>query len=327
MKAISLGHHQEETNLKPTGFFFTIAASTAFALPGWAATVVPDATMLTSLTSCEVQTCGVNPHTLTYNGLLSGYSTQTVGEGAFISASGFASPVLSAQVPTSGANADINAQLTYFFEVVPNGGSTTPAPVLLGVSAVGTNTVNTTGNGTHGNPSNSASSFLGLQVVSNSGGAPVFIDNVILQYQAGINNDLSCTSTTDSSAAGVGVVGASTVSCGASSGSGGITEAGSYMISTNQVYAVTLQTDITVGTANDGNASGAGTVEGIVTMDPTFTVPVGYSLILSASVGNGTQSGVPEPATWTMLAAGMVFLILANRQRVSRANRAGVAAQ
>jgi hypothetical protein len=112
--------HREETKLKQTGFFLMIGALAASAIPGLAGAItVPDATMLTSLTSCEVQTCGANPHTLTYNGLFSGYSTQTVGEGAFISVSGTPFPVLTANVPTEGANADINAQLTYFFEVVP----------------------------------------------------------------------------------------------------------------------------------------------------------------------------------------------------------------
>jgi hypothetical protein len=98
------------------------------------------------------------------------------------------------------------------------------------------------------------------------------------------------------------------------------------MISTNQVYVVTLQTDVTVGTANDGNANGAGTVEGIVTMDPTFTVPAGYTIVLSAGVGNGVPPAVPEPATWTMLVAGMGLLILAKR-RVNRANRDGARAR
>jgi hypothetical protein len=311
--------------LKKTGFVLTIAAFAGCALPAIAGPVtVPDATMLTSLTSCEVQTCGTNPHTLTYNGLFSGYSTQTVGEGAFISVSGTPFPVLTAEVPTEGANADINAQFTYFFEVVPISGDTTQTPVLLGVNATGSNTVNTTGNGTHGNPTNDAATFLGLQVVSNSGGAPVFIDRTIIQYEAGINNDLSCTpENTTPAPVGAGFLGTVTVSCGASSGSGGINETGSYMISTNQVYDVTLQTDITVGTANDGNAAGAGTVEGIVTMDPTFTVPAGYMIITSAGIGNGAPAAAPEPATWTMLAAGMGLVILAKR-RVSRANRGGV---
>jgi hypothetical protein len=196
--------------------------------------------------------------------------------------------------------------------------------VLLGVDATGSNTVNTTGNGTHGQPTNSAGTFLGLQVVSNSGGAPVFMDQAILQYEADINNDLSCSpENTSPTPVGAGFLGAATVSCGASSASGGINETGSYTISTNQVYVVTLQTDITVTTANDGNANGAGTVEGIVTMDPIFTVPAGYTIILSTGVGNGVQSssGVPEPATWTMLAAGMGLLILAKRRRASRASR------
>jgi hypothetical protein len=198
--------------------------------------------------------------------------------------------------------------------------------VLLGVNGTGSSAVNTTGNGTHGQPSNDAGTFLGLEVTSNSGGGVVFQDRVILQYEAGINDDLSCSPENTSPAPlGAGVLGAATVSCGASSASGGINETGSYMISTNQVYDVTLETNITVGTANDGNASGAGTVEGIVTMDPNFTVPAGYTLVLSAGVGNGVQgqSGVPEPATWTMLAAGMGLLIAAKRRSVSRANRDG----
>jgi hypothetical protein len=257
---------------------------------------------------------------------LSGYSTQTVGEGAFVTVSASPFPVLTAEVPTEGANADINAQLSYFFEVVPNSGNTTQTPVLLGVNATGSNTVNTTGNGVHGQPANDAASFLGLEVQSNSGGALVFSDTVSLIYQADINNDLSCSTSNTSTSAGAGVLGASTVSCGASSASGGITETGSYMISTNQVYVVTLQTDVTVGTANDGNANGAGTVEGIVTMDPTFTVPAGYTIVLSAGVGNGVPPAVPEPATWTMLGAGMGLLILAKR-RVNRANRDGARAR
>jgi hypothetical protein len=322
-----LGHCREETKLKRTVLFVTIAFA-GFAVPGWATVVtLAAANISTSLDQCESQVCGgTNPALASYNGTLAGFSTETVGEGAFVSASGTSSPILTSEVPAGeGANAIANAELTYLIEVVPTSGN--PATVQLGVSSTGSLSVETNG-GTLG--SDNANALVQLQLESDISGTPVFNDSVGIVYNAGLTSPptVTCIAVNNSPApTGAGVLNSVSPSCGASSGSGGFTESGSYTISTNTLYLVVMQTNLTVGTSNNGDAVGTGTVQGLSTVDPIFTVPNGFTLELSSGVGNGSQGAVPEPATWTMLAAGMGLLILAKRRGVNRAGRDGARAQ
>lgn len=278
---------------------------------------VPSATVSTSLDQCESQTCGgSNPHLASYDGPLSGFpGTQTVGEGAFVTVSASPFPTLTSEVPTAGANAAIAAELEYYIEVVPINGNLTQTPVLLGVSAIGSDTVTTTGGP---GASNNANALLELQLQSNESGTDVFNDSVSLIYSAG--NSASCSTSNTSSVIGAGVLGAASVACSGSNASGRFTESGSYTIDSNAIYGVVMNANLTVGTSNDGLAQGGGTVQGIISLDPTFSVPAGYTLELSPGVGN-SPSATPEPATWTMLSAGLGFLILAMQRRVNRTIR------
>lgn len=327
--------------MKRTAFFLTIATFAGFALPGWATIVnLSPATITTSLDQCESQSggpCGVNPATAGVNSApLSTYTTETVGTGAFVSASGFNSPTLTADVPTSVANAIVLGNLQYLLEVVPTTGPS--GGVLLGVNSTGSISVNTSGT-SPGDPTNDANEFtlIQLQLSSDSSGTPVFNDEVSIVYNAGTNNQGACvniqnTSAASSTIAGVATLNTNSVTCGSSSVSGGFHDTNSYTVQTGDLYVVTMEAALAVGCDNPGGLSGppppACTVEGLATVDPIFTVPSGYTLELSSGVGNSAQtSGVPEPATWTMLAAGMGFLIVAKRRRANRASRDGARAQ
>jgi hypothetical protein len=323
IKAIGWGHVMEETRLKRTVFLLTIATFASFGLPGWATSVsLTPAQIITSLDQCESQICGSNPPLASYNGNLSGYSTETVGEGAFVSASGFSSPTLTDDVPLSGANVQNGAELIYQIEVV----SATLTTVQLGVSSVGSLSVGTTGGP---ESSNSANALVQLALESSISEVSVFNDSVGIVYNAGLTSPptvMCLTGNNSPTPLGAGVLNGVSVGCGSSSGSGGFTESGTYTIDTNIAYNVVMQANITVGTSNDGDANGGGTVQGIATIDPIFTVS-GGTLEFSSGVGNSGPAGVPEPATWTMLAAGLGLVIAAKRRRVNRASRDGARAQ
>ena len=306
---------------KPTPTF--LALFVGLAVPGLCSPIVlPAAAITTSLDQCESQACGTAPFIASYSGLLSGFpGPQTVGEGAFVSATGFAAPSLTDQVPLAGANVDNSAELTYYLEVVPVGGGTTVTPVQIGVNAVGSTSTNTV-SGSSG-VSNFAITNITLNLLSGDSGTAVFSDTVNIVYSANLSG--TCFTSNTSSATGAGVVPTGSVSCGASSMSGGFTENGSYNISTNSPYEVAMIANIQIGTSNDGLADGPGTVMGTAFVDPIFTVPAGYQLVLSAGVGNSAST--PEPATWTMLAAGLGLLGAAKLRRVNRSNRASAPAQ
>ena len=300
--------------------FLLIAAFAAFALPGSADTLNP-ATITTSLTQCETQIGGpcIGDPTASYSGILSGFSTETVGAGASLSASGFSSPTLTASVPLSTANAIDDGELEYLFEVVGAAG-----PVSLGVNSVGSISVSTVANSTVP-PGNDANLFtlIQFQIESDSSGTAVLNDKASITYSASTNDNGTCTTSNGSTQTGVATVSAS-VACGASSASGGFDDTGTYTIQANAVYLVIMQADLSIGTDNGSGLSAPGqngTVQGLATVDPILTVPSGYSLILSPGVGNSAASAVPEPASWTMLAAGIGLLMVAKRRRVSRATR------
>ncbi len=301
-----------------------IAAFAAFALPAWATPLAP-ANISTSLDQCEVQLCGSLPPLASYDGTLSGFSTETVGEGASVSASGFSSPSLTTTIPVAGANADISAELTYLIEVVPTSGNA--ATVQLGVNAVGSISTTTVGH-SPGDPTSDASAFtlVQLQLSSDDSGTVVFNDVASIVYESGTDDSGACTSVSNtSSTRGAGTLGPASVSCGTSTASGGFNETGTYTIATNAPFLVTMQADLNLGTDNNGDAVGPGTVQGQAVVDPIFTVPTGFALEISPGVGNSLPvSSVPEPTTWTILAAGTGFLMIVVKRR--RQDRPGARA-
>jgi hypothetical protein len=295
--------------------FLTLVAFAGLTVPGLGSSfTIPPAGIDTSITQCETQTCGFLPPTASYNGNLSGYPGMlAAGDGASNTAAGFPFPTLNSEVPTSGANAIITSELTYVFDVVPLDGSQTAAPVEITVDGVGTTSTDTVG-GTNGE--NNGGTYLELAVLSDFSGDAVFSDIANISYSAGFNNG-QCVVTNNSGTQGAGFVstpgvGGAGIGCGESKMSGGFNESGSYSISTNSLYEVVMIANITVGTFNNGLAQGPGSVQASAFVDPMLSVPVGYQLELSDGVGNGT----PEPATWTLFAAG-IGLILAKRRRVS----------
>ena len=300
--------------MKPTPtFFVTLAAFAGLAVPGLAQSLSP-ATISTSLNQCESQINGpcVDPPLASYNGNLSGFSAETVGAGANLTASGFSSPILTSSVPTSVANAIVLGNLEYLIEVVGPAG-----PVSLGVDSTGSISIDTTG------PSNDASFFslVQLQLSSDESGTVVFNDTAEVVYSANFDPVTGCTtsnhSTATSTIAGVATVSASPA-CGGSTASGGFDDTNSYGIQTNALYLVTMQAALNIGSDNGSDLSQPtnGTVEGLATVDPIFTVPDGYTLELSSGVGNGPESvSVPEPGAAALL-AGALILLGAMRRRI-----------
>ena len=288
--------------------FLTLALSA----PVIVADVLPAAGIVTDLTQCETQTCGIYPPNVTYNGAFSSFpGTQTVGEGSYVTATGFPLPTLSSQVPTAGASALISAELLYYIEVVPLNGNTNIAPVQLGVNATGTTSATTVANTASiiGGGLNDAADFLQLELTSNSSGTPVFNDSVSIIYVNGTNNSGQCTTSSNTSTtSGAGYISSASIGCVGSTVSGGINETGSYSISSNSVYVVTLQANIHVSTTNDGDANGSGSVQASELIDPTFTVPAGYQVLTSAGIGH--SSAAPEPGTWMMLATGLSLCVV-----------------
>jgi hypothetical protein len=300
----------------------SVAAFATLALPAFGSPLVlTPATITVDLTQCEVQTCGSLPPNVTYNGPLSGFSgSVAAGEGISVTATGFPFPTLTSTVPLSGASALIDAELIYLIEVVPTNGDTTVSPVEIGVNGVGSTFATTIGTG------NEANAFVELQLASDSGGDAVFDDIADILYNPGVANNV-CQPGNSSNTRGAGFIsppplGTAGISCSGSSVSGGFNETGSYSISTNSLYVVTLNEIVQVGTgSNNGFGQGPGTVQGSSFIDPTFTVPAGFQIDLSPGVGN-TNAAAPEPGTWAMLSVGLGLLAAAKVRRVTRSTRA-----
>jgi hypothetical protein len=70
----------------------------------------------------------------------------------------------------------------------------------------------------------------------------------------------------------------------------------SYQLALNAVYGVA----ITAGISNDGVAASMSAY-----VDPYFTVPTGYSLVLSDGIGNALIAGTPLPAALPLFGAGL----------------------
>ncbi len=303
---------------KPT-FFLPLAAFASLALPGLGSSILlAPASITVDATQCEVQTCGSFPHNTTYSGPLSGFSGPVfAGEGISVSATGFPFPTLTSTVPLSGANAIIDAELTYLIEVVPNDGSSTVAPVQIGVNAVGSDFATTIG------LENSANADVELALLSDSSGTPVFDDAADILYNPGMANGI-CVPGNSSNTRGAGFIspaplGTAGINCGGSSVSGGFNETGSYSISSNLLYEVVMNETVTVGTGNNGLGQGPGTVQGNSFIDPIFTVPNGYQLELSSGVGN--SNAAPEPGAWMLVAAGLALLAFTRVIRASASTR------
>jgi len=329
---------QEDLALKPIykptpAFFLAVAAFASMAVPSQGSPVLSAASITIGMDQCESQSCGTFPGAPSYSGLLSGFpGTLTAGLGTSVTASGFPFPTLSDQAPASGANVQNAAEITYLLEVVPIGGGTTQSPVQIGVNAVGTTSATTVSNvyqPTGFPEENSASNTVQLELLA-PGGDAVFLDSAVLAYTAGNSGTSTCTISNTSSAQGLGVVstpgvGGASVGCASSYMFGGFTENGSYSILTNVVYEVAMLANITVGCSNDGLAHGAGSCAASASVDPIFTVPSGFQLVLSPGVGNGATA--PEPGTWVMLAAGIGLMIAARLRHFTRSNGGGAPAR
>lgn len=101
--------------------------------------------------------------------------------------------------------------------------------------------------------------------------------------------------------------------------SGAFNENGTYSFQTNALYFVSLEADVygllSGNVAADRGYSGDLSFNGYASVDPTFNVPQGYSILLSEGIGNG----VPEPSTWAMMLIGFGGLGLAGYRRTKQA--------
>jgi hypothetical protein len=314
-----------------------IAALAGFAVPGLHADLAPAELTIASLFACTTTPCKTDYSQSTNDaGPLSTFgdlynltsfipSLQETGlhtpgkiaagnPQAKLTASGFGSPHMTASTGTTIDFGSIAAgTLLYFFEVVPQSGSTAPSPVKVGIDAKGSISVTTSGDG-----QDSSSS---VQLIVGTGpGGNIVNDLAQVDYNAGCDPGLvpPCSTKDLSFVAGKGFVstpgvdGATLAAPGVSYMFGGFQENGTYALSTNTPYEVDMATTVNVA-GGSGKAS----------IDPFIVVPSGYNLELSPGVGN---SPVPEPGMWVPLAAGAICLLAAKRRSVNRASRCGVRA-
>jgi len=88
-----------------------------------------------------------------------------------------------------------------------------------------------------------------------------------------------------------------------------------------QIYLVTMFVEVFGGAINFGFGSGGVSLS--ATVDPTFTVPDGYTLLLSPGVGNGIGEA-PLPAALPLFATGLGALGLLSWRRKRKAVAAAV---
>ena len=193
------------------------------------------------------------------------------------------------------------SELTYDFEIVPDLGQGARTPVTVGVTATGQISGSTTSPPSGFASINSAHVFAELVIP----GEVNELAEAEYSYVC-LLADGDCSQTTSQSTSNVAVKFGTT-----STFSGGFHLANTPLqILTDVPYQVDLDTDVTLG-----DYPGSGTAF----VDPMFSVPVGYTLVLSPGISNG----VPEPATWAMMLCGFGGLgALARRRRAQAAQNA-----
>src|ERR1700691_4337169 len=203
---------------KPTLIFLVaLAVFVSLTAPGRGDTL-PIATINATVTGCTVNPCSGNfEQSATLNGPLSSFGNDynitsfipslqatgvdtpgmlTVGLGSTVSAMGSPLPTLSTTVSGS-TGGGAGTQLLYYFEVVPVGGGSTPAPVQIGVTATGSTSTSTAGSLQSGNT-------LVQMVISGAAGTGVN-DEASVVY--GVENcEPTCATFNSSSTLGAGFV-------------------------------------------------------------------------------------------------------------------------
>jgi hypothetical protein len=93
----------------------------------------------------------------------------------------------------------------------------------------------------------------------------------------------------------------------------------SYLLVTNAYYAVDMSTSIGINSEPYYNGSVSAYV------DPYFTAPLGYSIVLSDGIGNSPIAATPLPAALPLFGAGLGAIGLLGWRR-KRKNVAAIAA-
>lgn len=306
--------------------FLMVLACAGCAAPSYASsiTLTPATVVQASVNACATNPCQTNvsqsssvtgvalssfgdsyttsSFTPGLNGItLSTPGSMTVANGnATISILGFASPNMSGSVTYSQGSAagpgDEQAELTYYFAVIPNNGSTSQTPVQIQVNSLGSITETTSGDF---NSSNVSIILKIPGVLDDEAQAAYSFACSPTDCPPTIVNESLTTGNAFVSTPGVNgaVIGQTSVM------SGGINESGMYTVNTNTAYEVIMQINVQGGADGGGSASW--------NLDPTITVPAGDTLELSSGVGNGS---VPEPGTWAMLACGLGLICVARRR-------------
>jgi hypothetical protein len=190
------------------------------------------------------------------------------------------------------------SELTYYFEIVPDQGQGALTPVTVGLNAIGTISGSST------SPVNTFDSLNSSKVIAEFTIANTFDELAEAEYAyVCLLADNDCSQTTNSSTSNV------TVHLGTTSTfSGGFDLVNTPLaLITDHPYQVTMSAEMSVG-AFPGFATAS--------VDPTFTVPDGYTLVLSP----GIEDGVPEPASWAMMVIGFggIGAVLRKRARNPR---------
>jgi PEP-CTERM motif-containing protein len=228
--------------------------------------------------------------------------SMTANGNATLSISGFPFPSMSGSLTYSqgsiNGGAAEQAELTYYFAVIPNNGNTSQTPVQIQVNSLGSIIESTSGD------LNASNVNITLQIPG------VLDDEAQAAYSyACTPSDCPPTIVNSSLTEGNGFVSTPGVNGAVigqtSSMSGGINESGIYTVNTNTTYEVIMQMNAQGGADGGGSASWY--------LDPTITVPGTDTLQLSSGVGN--SSSVPEPATWTLLACGIGLICAAKRNK------------
>lgn len=189
--------------------------------------------------------------------------------------------------------------LSYNFRIVDDANPSMVLPVTIGLSGSGS---------LHGSatpPPSASGSYVGANVVSELTVNYIYDEKAMAYFSNACNFASGFCQTVNNSTPNVTV----------NFGPDGTTYSGAFVladkplsIDTGLIYGVTLSTALGIG-----GAPGVA----FATVDPTFSLPAGYSLELSPGILNGA---VPEPSVWSLMTvgAGLVGAFERRRRRGSR---------